>query len=1072
MGDIDGIAAMIPGNYALYKFINGTLKTLRFSPAIPKFLGYTEDEYTEVIKRDAMDSNYESDRAEVQNSFTAAVNNDTEMNGTYRVACKDGSSLWVHAKGKIIGELDGCPVLLVIFGNMSEDGSEETRKLLQSLKDTQKVYSEAVDRAGFAVWEYDVATHTIFSPDGSLGKFDVPNKIQNVPQSMLSSFEEKDIPALLQMYRDIESGKDYVCGDYWAKWRPGEKLRCERISYYVVKDTSGHPVKAYGLGQVVTAQKRELLNYERSLQSMFAANPRAQCLFPLNLTQNVCGKGQGSEKGILERLQADSVDSLLNKVAERIATADDLKKFQKKFSRKNLLELFAGGESRVSMDYRSFCDMGCSCWVRIFLTMLKNPGTDDVEAVFYSVDVTAQKNEERVHRILTDKEYDYIAILHLASRKIEFVHLSHYFADDYRLKFGAGAIGSLFDYEPVCDFASQWMDAGDVPLFMQGSAIETLRKELDARGHYEFSVRGHYEKGVHSAICRKLNYYYLDDSRNEVLIVQTDVTELYQKQQREMQLLKAEAERVRDIFDSTACGVAVLCMPDADHVLVDFVNKRMYRLFGRDAPDTVTDAYLGDAFARVHPDDERRVRALFREGYEKASFIVTNYRISGDAGKYYLVTAEVEFREDTPTGRIFYATFRDVSAEYEMQQELKKRLEKEQELRKDATAATVAKSEFLSRMSHDIRTPMNVIIGMTRIAEAQNNPPKTGDCLGKIKLSSQFLLGLVNDILDMAKIESGAVTLHPEPYPPGEFFDYLNAIFKPMCEEKNQKFLITGMVDKERIPLMDKLRTNQIVFNLLSNAVKYTPEGGTVEYHFEEMQLKDKKLLLTIVIRDDGIGISEDFQKIVFNPFTQEMRNTPAESHGTGLGLAIVKKLVDMMGGTIKLTSVPGKGSSFELRIPLDYVNHDSLPVNVSKGLSSSADYALLAGKHVLLCEDLPLNQEIARSLLDNVKIISEFAENGQQAVDCIRRSPDGFFDAVLMDVRMPVMDGYEATQKIRALNRKDAKKIPIIAMTADAYADEISKCLEIGMNAHIAKPVDPGLLYQTLSMQISARKE
>ena len=1071
MRDIDEIATMIPGNYALYKFIDGKLITLRFSPAIPKSLGYTEAEYLDAVKRDAMDSNYESDRVEVQNSFATAVNNGTEMNGTYRVTCKGGKSLWVHAKGKIIGEMDACPVLLVIFGNMSEDGSEETRKLLQSLEDAQKMYSMAVDKAGFAVWEYDVATRTIFPPDGSLSKFGVPNKISNVPQSMLSSFDERDVPALVQMYRDIDAGKDYVCGDYWAKWRPGEQLRCERISYYVVKDSAGHPVKAYGLGQIVTAQKIELQNYQRSLQSMFAANPQAQCLFPLNLTKNTCGKGQGLDTAVLEKIQTDTVDALFEKMAKRIANSDDIKKFREAFNRQKLLNLFAEGESRVSLDYRTVNDKGNSRWVRIFLNMLKNPSTADIEAVIYSVDVTSHKNEERVRQLITDKEYDYIAILHIASRKIEFVHLSRHFAEDYKNQIGVP--GELFDYKPVCDFAKQWIDAEDVPVFEQGSAYENVVNELSAHGHYEFSIRGHYEAASHSVICRKLNYYYLDDSKNEILIVQTDVTELYQKQQHEMQLVKAEADRVRDIFDSTACGVAVLRMPDADHASVDFVNKRMYGILHFKTPEDIASAYSQDAFSGVHPDDKRRVCALFRDGFEKESFIVQNYRILGGDGSYFLVTAEVEFREDTPTGKVFYATYRDVSVEYNMQRELKERLEKERLLRQEATAATMAKSEFLSRMSHDIRTPMNVIIGMTRIAEAQNdNPPKTGDCLGKIKMTSQFLLGLVNDILDMAKIESGAVTLHPEPYPLVEFFDYLNAIFKSMCEEKNQRFLITGDVDEKRIPLMDKLRVNQIVFNLLSNAVKYTPEGGTVEYHFEEKQLENKKLLLIITVRDDGIGMDPEFQKIVFTPFTQELRDRSSGLHGTGLGLAIVKKLIDMMGGTIELTSTLGKGCSFEIRVPVDYVDKDSLQIEPINAISDSADFAPLAGKHVLLCEDLPLNQEIAKALLDNVNVILELAENGLQGVECFNRSPDGFFAAVLMDVRMPVMDGYEATQKIRALNRKDAKTVPIIAMTADAYTDEISKCLEIGMNAHIAKPVDPELLYKTLAMQISACKE
>lgn len=436
----------------------------------------------------------------------------------------------------------------------------------------------------------------------------------------------------------------------------------------------------------------------------------------------------------------------------------------------------------------------------------------------------------------------------------------------------------------------------------------------------------------------------------------------------------------------------------------------------------------------------------------------------GNNGRYIWIHEDIELREATDTHKIYYATFRDVTKELELQQELEGQLEKEKALRQKATAADQAKTEFLSRMSHDIRTPMNGIIGMTRIARQQEtNPPKTTDSLNKIDISSKFLLGLVNDILDMTKIESGAVKLHTEPYLAEEFFDYLESVMRPLCNEKHQEFRITGEPSRDYIPILDKLRVNQIIFNLLSNAVKYTPEGGTIEYHIEE-ELAGDKLMMIIGVRDNGIGMSAEFQKVLFQPFTQENRYTGSDFHSgsSGLGLSIVKRLVTLMHGTIEVQSTPGKGSYFLMRVPVDYICAKDYHPKTPPGKSIDTRTAL-AGKHVLLCEDHPMNQEIAKSLLEEAGMLVEIADNGLRGAEMFRSSLADFYDVIFMDIRMPVLDGYETTRLIRAMERKDAHDVPIIAMTADAYEDDVRKSLAAGMNGHIAKPIDPDKLYEIL---------
>ena len=389
---------------------------------------------------------------------------------------------------------------------------------------------------------------------------------------------------------------------------------------------------------------------------------------------------------------------------------------------------------------------------------------------------------------------------------------------------------------------------------------------------------------------------------------------------------------------------------------------------------------------------------------------------------------------------------------------------------KDAQSASAAKTDFLSRMSHDMRTPLNGIIGMTYIAQEEENPPRTADCLNKIDSSSKFLLGLINDILDMAKAESKKIELHPEPYYPEEFSRYLQAVIQPLCREKNIDFQIDADLPEQFVPVFDKLRINQVIFNLLSNAVKFTPEGGIVTYRARfGAPDENGRLHVQFVISDNGIGMSEEFQKDLFQPFAQEGRVDASETRGTGLGLSIAKKMLDLMGGTISVKSGIGSGTAFTVDMMIDSIPaQEQLPEKAADN-AESVD-SILKGRHVLLCEDHPLNQEIAKTLLEKKKMYVEIADNGQTGVELFRSSIVGFYDLVLMDIRMPVLDGYEAAKQIRALERSDAGTVPIVAMTADAFLDDVQKCFDAGMNAHIAKPIDPEKLYQTLSGILSAK--
>jgi CheY-like chemotaxis protein len=315
----------------------------------------------------------------------------------------------------------------------------------------------------------------------------------------------------------------------------------------------------------------------------------------------------------------------------------------------------------------------------------------------------------------------------------------------------------------------------------------------------------------------------------------------------------------------------------------------------------------------------------------------------------------------------------------------------------------------------------------------------------------------------MSKAESGRLKLNPEPYYYSDFVGYIDAVVRPLCDDKDIALTFEAPVKSGVVPKLDVLRVNQIYFNLLSNAVKFTRPGGSIRVTQRERITPENRLNVSVVIADNGIGMSEEFQQVLFEPFTQENRDDISNTRGSGLGLAIVRKIIDAMGGSISVTSRVGEGTSFSFTFDCDYVeDHD--PDKAKSASVSAADLALLREKHVLLCEDHPLNREIAETLLAEKGVSVDAAENGAEGVKKFAGSALNYYAAVLMDIRMPVMNGYEAAAAIRALSRADAKTTPIIAMTADAFADDIKKCLEVGMNAHIAKPIDPQTLYETLS--------
>ncbi|MFR1373375.1 MAG: ATP-binding protein [Eisenbergiella massiliensis] len=373
--------------------------------------------------------------------------------------------------------------------------------------------------------------------------------------------------------------------------------------------------------------------------------------------------------------------------------------------------------------------------------------------------------------------------------------------------------------------------------------------------------------------------------------------------------------------------------------------------------------------------------------------------------------------------------------------------------------ASRAKSDFLSRMSHEIRTPMNAIIGMTGIAiQEKQDSQKVEDCLHKIDSSSQYLLSLINDILDMSKIESGKMKLENGIFSMKQLLEGVYNLIEPQTMEKNIEFTREFVISEEWVT-GDSLHLNQVLINLLGNAVKFTPRGGHIRLKAVQKPAGEGMVKTTFSVRDDGIGVSSENRQRIFRSFEQASDDTSRKYGGTGLGLAISDRLVRMMGGHIALESEENKGSDFSFTL-LQTVGRR--PAEEDDKLTEGA-LAGLEGARILLVEDNELNLEIARTILEMQKCQVETALNGQEGVDRFCESSEGYYDLILMDIRMPVMDGLEAAKLIRASGRTDARTVPIVAMSANAFEEDVKKSLESGMNAHLAKPFQMEDLIRTM---------
>lgn len=929
----------------------------------------------------------------------------------------------------------------------SEAETQERVKLRNAAVDA------AVEQTGIIFWTLDLQDKRLLYSDVQK-KYSVDEIKENSDGSVkievyrrIEWFHPSDRQKISSYFEKIWAGKEAVPIEVRIREKFTKQYRWVKITHTYLMDENGCPDKAVGSAMDITDRKHleDEFNEQMSFRNIVNQNIDGYCR--LNLSKNLLGPGHTPYHELNEAFDKGSVDDFFQTLYPFIPDREQRNAYEEMFCCENMIECFLEGETHLKLQHKSTVDPDKTEWIETNVNIMKNPVNGDIEALLYVFNI----DEEKTMKLLVDRvvntEYDYLAT----------VDLRHDIYHMYSSSENATSIPTRYGiFTEIRDgHAAELVSEGTREEYLRQLDCEFIKMRLQQEEQYSFTFETVEADG--SIRSRKLQLFYGDKNSEIICLARRDVTDILIEEQKKAEVLRGALEAAKQ--------------------------------------------------------------------------------------------------------------------------------------------ANTAKSDFLSRMSHEIRTPMNAIIGMTAIAaQSIGDDKQVADCLSKIGISSRFLLTLINDILDMSRIESGKVLLKNEKIPFEEFVNGINSICHTQSQAKNVDYENIVDMRMDDYYIGDAMKLQQILINILSNAIKFTPEGGQVLFKIREKQRAKDYAIMEFVISDTGCGMSEEFLPKLYDAFSQEHFGSTSVYGGTGLGMAICKSFIDLMDGHISVRSMLGIGTEFVVDVKLGVTNESRLKrasgqryhfsnltalvvddevsvceqsvsilkeIGVNAGWVSSGleavelvqrkweahqfydlilldwkmpeldgietarrirkivgpdvtiiiitayDWAAIeqeakiagvnllvskplfksslisafqkvfdkneeavrdekreydfTGKRVLLVEDHPMNVEIAKILLEKKGMEVEHAENGVKGVEMFTLSAPGYYDAILMDIRMPIMDGLQATVNIRHLNKADAKVIPIIAMTADAFEDDVLKSKRAGMNAHLIKPINPEQMFETL---------
>lgn len=840
------------------------------------------------------------------------------------------------------------------------------------------------------------------------------------------------------IYR-LKKGKD---GYIWVK-----------VSLSLIPNLHGKR-RLYAVYHDITKEREEQERVRRQyndliLQHYRTPGPNALIVGHCNVTQNK----------IFEIIDYTNLDPLkrfgnnrevfFTGLSGLIVDSEQRQKFLSTFLRQASLEAFRRNETERIMEcFIKLPDDAAGRYVQFKMNMVVAPDTDDLTGILTVTDITEDTIFNRIMHQLSVKGHDFVVDVDLPNDHYTMITCNE------KARVLPPSQGSHTKW--IAHMQAERVVPRDQENYLKCLEPKLMLERLQREDSYTFSYSVYDDNGD---ICAKnMTVSAVDLRLGRVCLSRADITDSVQEQQGLLNMI-AYTFDLAGFIDVSSRRLVMYTRQTILENLPPYIIEDYDKSI-----DNFIEQY------EIRPGDEKENKFLLKNlinGLEERPSGYEFLMPSHTDGKVRYKQINVLWGDQNhKTICMVRADVTDMlAAERKSQDELKKALEK-------ARKADRAKSEFLSAMSHDIRTPMNAIMGMTELALAHlDSRERVEEYLSKISVSSKHLLSLINDVLDMSKIDGSKIELNIQYISLSELLDQLSVIMTPQAKAYGLKFGIRTEGITHRYFYGDFLRTNQVFINLLSNAVKFTPEGGRVDFLAEEIPAGQRNAVrYRFTVTDTGMGMKEEFLSHVFEPFVRS--DNTAQIEGTGLGLSITKGLVDLMGGSISVKSEPGKGSCFV--VELEYKQAQEHYVHPNETYTSAMDVqndALLYGRNVLVAEDNNINAEITCGFLDLFGVGHVVKGNGMQAVEAFAQSEPGTYDAILMDIQMPQMNGYEATRKIRQMERPDAKQVPIIAMTANAFAEDVQSCLDAGMTAHISKPIDVNNLRITLCRLLGSRQ-
>ncbi|MEA4923119.1 MAG: PAS domain-containing protein [Eubacteriaceae bacterium] len=1027
---MDSLLNELPGGVAVFK-IGERVECQYFNDGLAQLSGWTRNELEKAItnSRSMEGAVAQSDLPYILTKIREVAPTGEQINLTYRFLTKDGELRWLHVNGSKLREEDGCPVYYCVFTKPSEE--------------TALYRSIVEDSAGGVIIAERVSRRIVYC-NRKLREFCKIDKdvqivgkliFEVIPKNQVL-LEREEIDALPSDHY-VEYHRSY--DDVYLAVRTKALVWNGVESYiiYVSDETNEHK-KAMQHQNLLNQVPMGIGIYEIDHGRLKQLYMNDSYYRMIGMSREECHKE--SHGDFLDFTHQDDIETIYS-----------------------AMESCLEGSEEESFDHRIICGDGKYHWFRLDASVA---GRENERVTIYcsyaNIDATIKAQEDlKKANLEINKQYRQERLQRKMLEKDSMIALRFNVTQD-----------KLISYQVNQNLVSEFEKetAGSIIRSVIPDSIPTdeeRRAALDFFDRKKAFIR--FQNGTKefgTVYRRRLNdgrLYWMRttcrlerDEENGDIISYTYFRNVDLERKKEL-----ATESV--IGDETDFIVVLNIITDKAILLQlgnDYIESHGYlnKEFSFDLAKT------SEIMKIVVPDDKNIASDFFSKealvnALCKTRETSVDYRCCGPDNEVRRKKTRAYYLDDTKEDIVI--TCRDITDLYQEEQEQKQILRKALD---EAHEANNAKSDFLSRMSHDLRTPMNVIIGLTSLAmDSEDKSEAMDKMLSDITDSAKYLLSLINDCLDMEKITSGKIELHPEAYPYVDFYNSVRAVIGPLCRQKDIELVIDAKDAIYYTIFADKIRMEQLFYNLLSNAAKFTPPGGKVEVHIENTVIKDGRVSFDGIVADNGIGMSEEFQSHMFEAFTQENHSITSEHQGSGLGLSIVKEIADLMDAAITVKSELGKGTEFRIHFTFPIVEKMIEKKEESDHISLNG----LRGKKVLLAEDHPLNAMIAVKFLEKEGMTVITAENGKVALDKFSSVTEGYFDVILMDIRMPVMNGIDAAEAIRKLDRPDAKTVPIIAMTANVFDTDVQASLHAGMNAHLSKPIEVHDLYETLVRHI-----